>query len=168
MSNSTVPTRFLLILCVWLGFPLVSNAAELPHKLALGVTNVGVQVHWGFADKWALEARGLKGEENSSEGTISSTVYGLRGYRYFRAPSRVRFYFGAEGAATYSHTDRYDYKTTGFAAGGFFGSEIYLMKRLSVGVDAGPYFLSSKVKDSNTSDSEVYIVINSFMNFYFL
>lgn len=149
--------------------PCVSRAADFRNKLALGATYGGAQIHWGFAKKWALEARGLKGEQTSTEGTLTSTVYSLRGYRYFRAPSRLRFYMGLEGASTHSKSNGFNaYETTGFAAGGFGGSEIYLMRRLSVGVDVGPYLISSSVRRTDTAESEFSIVINAYLNFYFL
>jgi hypothetical protein len=75
---------------------------------------------------------------------------------------------GLEGAATRSSSSSNDYKTTGFALGGFAGTELYLLKRLSIGVDVGPYMLTSQVRQSETTDGDVAIVINTFMNFYFL
>lgn len=144
-------------------------AAPVPHTLAIGTTYIGGQVHWGFAKKYALELRGLRNkEESTEEGTITGTVIGLRGYRYFRPPSRVRFFIGVEGATTRSYSSSYDYKTSGFAFGAFSGTELYLLKHLSVGVDVGPYLLTSRVQNSSTQDGEMFIVVNSFMNFYFL
>lgn len=160
--------RFLLFAAslVLLGVP--SHAATISNKLALGVTYGGGLVHWGFARKWALEFHGMQGEATGTDGTIKSTVFGLRMMRYFRAPSRLRFYAGLEGASTHSTSDRTEYDTSGFAAGAFGGTEIYLLRRLSVGVDIGPYLLSTNVRRSQTTDGDVTIVINSFMNFYFL
>jgi hypothetical protein len=146
----------------------VCQAEEVPHKLAVGTTYIGAQLHWGFAEKWAVEARVLTGEAQSSVGNVTSTAAGLRGYRYFRRPSRIRFFMGLEAASTRSYSKQYDYETSGVAFGVFGGTELYLLRRLSVGVDVGPYLLSSKVRNSNTGDANVSIVINSFMNFYFL
>jgi hypothetical protein len=168
MSIFKASRRTLLFSCWFTLMACSSYAADAFNKLAVGVTYKGGQVHWGFAKKWAVELRAVKAEQASSAGTVTSSAVGLRGIRYFRAPSRLRFYTGLEGASTQSDSSTDNYKTSGFAIGGFAGSEIYLLKRLSVGVDIGPYFLSSEVRRSDTSDGEVYIVINSFMNFYFL
>ena len=56
----------------------------------------------------------------------------------------------------------------GFATGAFGGIEIYLLRMLSLGVDAGPYLLSTRVRGTDTRDGEVVMVANTFMNFYFL
>ena len=80
----------------------------------------------------------------------------------------MRFFLGLEGASTRSTTYDSTYETSGWAAGSFGGTEIYLMKRLSIGLDAGPYYLASEVHGSDVKNGEVTIVINSFMNFYFL
>ncbi len=159
---------FLLLLTL-LVFPPWAQADDMPHRWAVGTTYIGGQLHWGFAERWALELRALKDEKaDPSAGTMEASVYGLRGYRYFRKPSRLRFYAGIEGATTHSKSNLNAYTTSGFAIGGFGGTEIYLIKRLSVGIDVGPYLLTTKVHNSQTDDSEVAIVINSFMNFYFL
>ncbi len=157
---------FLLISGALLSRPVWS--ADIPHRLALGTTVIGGQVHWGFADRWAVEARVLTGKEESQAGTVTGAAYGLRGYWYFRKPSRVRFFLGGEVAATRSYSQRYDYETNGMAYGAFGGSELYLLKRLSVGVDMGPYLLTTRVRDSETRNGEIVSVINTFMNFYFL
>jgi hypothetical protein len=158
----------LLLLLILVTSPGTLKAASVPHKLAVGTTYIGGQLHWGFAQKWALEFRGLKSKQTTDQETVTAYAYGARGYRYFRSPSRVRFFMGLEGAATRSSSSSNDYKTTGFALGGFAGTELYLLKRLSIGVDVGPYMLTSQVRQSETTDGDVAIVINTFMNFYFL
>lgn len=160
--------RNILLLALSVAAPAVWGA-DVPHKLAVGTTYIGGQIHWGFANRWALELRALKGEKTSTNtGTVTGNAYGMRGYWYFRRPSRVRFFTGLEAAATRSTSESYNYKSTGMAFGGFAGTEIYLLKRFSIGVDVGPYFLSTKVRNTDTSDGETTFVINSFMNFYFL
>jgi hypothetical protein len=169
MCLPTVVPRAFILAILLLVLPHVGQAGEVPHKLAVGATVVGAQVHWGFAKRWAVELRALKDETTSeTSGEVTAYAYGVRGYRYFRRPSRLRFFMGVEAAATRSYSSLYEYETTGYAFGGFGGAEIYLLRRLSVGVDAGPYFLSSEVRRSNTSEGETAIVVNSFMNFYFL
>lgn len=166
MIPKLVITIFITI-CFLVTMP--AKAEQYPHKLAVGTTYIGAQLHWGFAEKWALEFRALTGEADSTtEGTVTGKAYGVRAYRYLRRPSRVRFFFGGEVASTYSRSSTYDYETSGLALGGFGGTEIYLLKRLSVGLDVGPYLLSTKVRGGNTEEGEVTFVINSFMNFYFL
>jgi hypothetical protein len=164
--------KFVRLLLFFLCALVASGSAfcqgVVSHKLALGAAYGGGQIHWGLAKKWAMELRGLKGKQTGNEGEVSSTVIGVRGYRYFRPPSRIRFYLGLEAASTRGKAPVNNYQTTGVAIGGFAGTEIYLMKRLSVGVDIGPYSISTRVRRSATSDQELYIVINSFMNFYFL
>lgn len=157
----------LLVPCLY--SPL--RAASVPYKLAIGTTYIGGQLHWGFARKWAFELRNLKSREEGAEGTVTAKVLGARGYYYFRAPSRARFYMGLEAASTESSTSEYYFQTKGTAFGCFTGTELYLLRRLSVGVDVGPYFLSSKVQRTPYSpgnDGDMYFVINTFMNFYFL
>jgi hypothetical protein len=106
--------RFLLLLGAWIFGPALGRADDVPHKLAVGVTYLGGQLHWGFAPKWALELRLLHGDEvSSTAGTVSATAFGLRGYRYFSAPRRARIFVGLEGAATRSYANTYDYETTG-------------------------------------------------------
>jgi hypothetical protein len=157
----------LLLLCASM------QAADMPHTLALGATVVGAQLHWGFASKWALEVRALRDQEKeeSDTGTITAYATGLRAYRYFRpatAGHRTRIYMGLEAASTRSTSDNNDYKTSGFAFGGFGGAEIYLLRRLSLGLDMGPYVISSKVRGGNTSSGEMSVVVNTYMNFYLL
>lgn len=162
-------TLAISILLIAFGAPLCG--ASTPYKLAIGTTYIGGQVHWGFAKKWALEMRSLKSEDEGQEGTVMAEVFGARGYYYFRAPSRVRFFVGLEAASTKCTSSQYNFQTKGVAFGGFTGTELYLLRRLSVGVDVGPYFLSSKVERSqynSSNDGEMTFVINTFMNFYFL
>lgn len=169
MRISAFP-RFVLLAFVLISCSPSAQADSVPHKLAIGTTYIGGQVHWGFAKKWAVEVRSLKSEDKGQEGTVKAEAVGARGYYYFRPPSRVRFFMGLEGASTKSFSSQYNFQTSGTAFGAFMGTELYLMRRLSVGVDVGPYILSSKVKDAriNNGDGDMYFVINSFMNFYFL
>ena len=167
-AHSFFPWLLLLIGLFFSGsFPC--RAADVPHRLAAGTTYIGGQLHWGFSERWAVEVRALTGEKDTTTmGTVTGSAYGLRGYWYFRRPSRVRFFTGVEAATTRSTSDLHNYKSTGMAFGGFAGTELYLLKRLSVGVDVGPYYLTTKVRNTATTDGETAFVVNSFMNFYFL
>ncbi|MFN0118153.1 MAG: hypothetical protein ACKVQC_07695 [Elusimicrobiota bacterium] len=170
--SKTMRRAFLSLLGSLLLFSF-AHSEEVPHTLALGATVIGAQLHWGFSRKSALEIRMLKHKENNdtTENTLTAYAYGLRTYRYFKpimAGKRTRLYMGLEAASTRSTSSTYDYKTTGFALGGFGGTEIYVLRRLSLGFDLGPYVVSSKVRGSDTSSGEILVVVNTYMNFYFL
>jgi hypothetical protein len=170
--SSLKPLWFAAFLWTWVvSAPLsaasAAKAAPVHNKLALGVPVAGAQIHWGFASKWALEARFLQGKAESETDEIKSNVFGLRLYRYLNRPLRWRFFWGLEVAKTDSQSDTSTYETTGTALGGFIGTEFYLARRLSVGMDVGPYAISSETR-GGTTDSEIDTVINAFMNFYLL
>ncbi len=159
-----------LIIAAFLAIPCSAQAESVEpyHELSLGATYIGAHIHLGFGSRWAAEARTVSGHADSTSGRITANSYGLRAYRYFRAPSRIRFFLGAEGALTTSSARQNNYKTNGTAFGAFAGTEIYATRRLSIGLDAGPYFLVTKVRNTSTSETGVEFVVNSSLNFYFL
>ncbi len=148
---------------------VVSADEKTPcHSLSLGAMYKGAQVHVGLGARWAAEARAQAGNSGSDVGQIDASAYGMRLYRYFHAPTRLRLLMGVEGAATRSSASEVSYKTTGTALGAFLGAEVYATRRLSFNLDVGPYFLSTSVKDSGISQSGMEIVINSSINLYLL
>ncbi len=134
------------------------------RTLGIGFAYTGPLVRWGFKKYLSLEAHYLFGEADSTDGTVSASVIGMRGYRHFRTDQRLQFFAGPELA--YVMADSMNLKSAGYVAGGFAGAEYYLTRRISVGFDAGPYYTYLKEKKTSVSESGVDFTVNTFLNFY--
>ncbi|MBI4369066.1 MAG: outer membrane beta-barrel protein [Elusimicrobia bacterium] len=159
--------KILLVLigCIFLrAFDLAAEPS--PSRFALGLNYLGGQIRYNLNSHWSGELRYLTGSDDAAEGKITSQVFGLRGYRFFRADSRYRFFLGAEAALVNSDQKNTSYKVSGPALGGFGGLEYRFGRRFSLGLDIGPYLLSLKEKKTDVSDTSLEFIANTFFMFY--
>jgi hypothetical protein len=141
-----------------------AKTPDYRRTLAVGFGYTGLIVRCGFKDAWAVETQYLFGQADSTDGDVSSQLAVVRGYRHFRLRQRLQLFAGtAIGYVTAKSTT---FKSTGYLGGAFGGIEYYLMKRLSVGFDVGPYYFTLNEKTAGQSSSGVDFVVNSFLNFY--
>ena len=137
---------------------------QFNRTLGVGVAYMGGLFRWGFKKHWSLEGHALFGSADSNDGNVSSMVMGARGYRHFRTDRRLQLFAGVE--ADYVTAKSQNLKSSGYLAGAFGGVEYYILPRLSIGLDLGPYYLSLKEKDLAVSESGLDFILNTFLNFY--
>jgi len=131
-------------------------------KLSLGVNYTGAQARYDLSRRTALEARYQSGES----GDVTAGVFGARLYRFPRETGRYRVFFGGELAALSGNTKDRHYGTSGFAAGAFLGVETRPVKRMAIGLDAGPYFIALKERKTRLSSSGLDFVVNTYAQLY--
>src|SRR5437764_12964699 len=68
------------------------------YRWAAGVSYTGLQLRYQMSSRWAAEGRFQFGSADSTQGTVHSQVFGMRGYRFFPFRERLSWYVGAEGA----------------------------------------------------------------------
>lgn len=142
-------------------FCMEGGAHAYGKSTALGINYPGASLKTFLSDSFALEARGQYEKK--------ILVGGGRLYWYpaflGTEESRLRPFFAAEGdfitfEGTYS-------KGNGMAAGGFFGLEWFMSKRLSFQTDGGPVYIALEDKDTALLQSGLEYVVNFGINFYF-
>lgn len=133
-----------------------------PYRLAVGFNYIGGQIRYDLDSRWTGELRYLTGSENGAVGKVSSQVFGLRGYRFFREDSRYRFFLGAEAALVSSDQKNTSYRVSGPAIGGFGGLEFRLGKRFALGLDLGPYLLSLQENETAVSETSLEFIANTY------
>lgn len=119
---------FLVLLTI---FPLAAESS--PSGFALGINYIGGQARYNLNSLWAGELRYLTGSEDASTGKITSQVFGLRGYRFFRESTYHRFFLGSEAALVNSNQKNTSYKVSGPAVGAFGGVGIPLWQEIFLG-----------------------------------
>lgn len=160
-------TAAVALLCLFSKLPpAFSQPRDFSPHVGVGLTTLGGQVRAIFHDKWAAEIRYLTGSEGSDLGEVRAHLYGLRGYRFFSLRGRTQYYLGAEAAFYNASNSSRVYETEGRAAGGFAGMERALWSRWRVGVDVGPYVLSTEEKVTKVSDTNIDFVLNAYLLFY--
>ncbi|MBI4369584.1 MAG: outer membrane beta-barrel protein [Elusimicrobia bacterium] len=137
-----------------------------PYRFALGLNYLGGQIRYDLDSRWSGELRYLTGSEDAATGKITSQIFGLRGYRFFRADSRYRFFLGTEAALVNSDQKNTSYTVSGPAIGGFGGVEYRFGKRFSLGLDIGPYLLSLKEEKTDVSETSLEFIANTFLILY--
>ena len=140
------------------------DAKEYKRSLGVGLAYTGILFRKGFKHDYSAEAHYLFGQAAAGDMDVSAHVFGLRGYRHFRAGKRAQPYAGLEGGYIYAETRIQ--KGSGYEAGGFAGIEYYLSPRFSLGFDLGPYYVWYKEKDLGTSNGGVDFVLSTYVNFY--
>jgi hypothetical protein len=154
-------------LIVFFFFPPLSAAppekTEFRRSWGVGLGMIGPLVRKGFKKDYSLEGHYFFGETGDDD--LSAHVFfGMRGYRHFRTDRRLQLFAGLE--ADYVLGETRIQKSTGYLTGGFAGIEYYLTRRLSLGLDLGPYYVWLKEKDFGNSGGGVDFVLNTFLNFY--
>ena len=146
-----------------------ASAADGPqsYRFAVGVDYGGAHLHWGLTPRWATELRWQRASSQSGDGRVRAEAFGLRGVRYSSEWKSWRFLGGVEGdyvaadAAGTTHA-----RVSGAGLGAFIGAEARVTRRITIGVDAGPYLLSLKERTTHASDSSVEFVANSSLSVY--
>ena len=172
MKFNFVKTKLAFLLCAALSSALPVQAASdsnqppgFKRKLGVGLAYTGGLLRYGFKKHWSLEGHYLIGKASSNDGDVSSSAVGLRVYRHFRLEEKLQCYAGAD--ASYLSATSNNFKSSaGFGGGGFGGLEYYILPRLSVGLDLGPYFITMNKNNGVDSESGVDFVLNTFLNFY--
>lgn len=148
-------TRYLLIIGMSaLAFPV--RGEDLKGKIGLGLNFPGAQLNYGLTEKWLAEARTQFGS--------GIFLIGVRGYyRFPLANKKIIPYLGAQGDFISFKGE----KTSGIGFGTlpFAGIEYFIIPRLSVSLDLGPYW--SMLFGSGENVSGASLVINTGLTFYF-
>ena len=160
---------------------LLEPTAPLPpHRLAIGINDLGGQLRLHLNPQWATELRFLTGSSSSDVGTVHAFVFGMRGYRFFEERHRFRLYAGLEAAYVNTSLQSVDTAgnpnslgnisgfgdTSGYAMGGFGGVEFRLLKRVAIDLDVGPYMIGLQEKVTRVSDTSLDFVANTAINVY--
>ncbi len=151
-------------------FPIWADTAnpetfEGKRKLGIGFAYTGGLIRYGFKKHWSLEGHYLIGKASSNDGDVHSTAMGLRAYRHFRLDKRLQWYAGADASYLSAKSDHFK-SSFGLGAGGFGGMEYYILPRLSIGFDLGPYYIKITQNQYGGSESGLEFILNSFLNFY--
>lgn len=141
-------------------------AEPTPSRFALGLNYIGGQLRYNLDSRWAGELRYLTGSEDAATGKVTSDVFGLRSYRFFRESTYHRFFLGAEAALVNSDQKNTSYKVSGPAVGAFGGLEWHIGRKFSLGLDIGPYLLSLKEKKTKVSETSLEFIANTYFIFY--
>jgi hypothetical protein len=144
------------------------EAGSVPprYRLAAGISYTGFQVRYHLTGRWAAEGRFQFGKADSNYGDVKSNVEGIRLYRFLPYRPKLSWYLGGEAAHASAEAQESSYKTDGFALGVFGGMEYRVLKRVSVGVDIGPYAIALKEQQTGQSQSSLDFVVNTALNFY--
>ena len=150
------------------------DSTDFKRKFGVGLTYLGGSLRVGFLKSWTAESHFYYDKTSADNGDVTSNVAGARLYRCFRAGQKLEPYAGVEGdyvsaklkdSASYNSGSS-SYSTSGTAFGAFGGVEYYFLKRLSICLDAGTFYVSLKEKQTGLKDSGVDFVFSSSVNFY--
>lgn len=138
---------------------------DLP-RMALGVNYTGGQI--GIrSGRGMWEARYQTGQNSTEDGPVRADVVGLRYYRHAgKTQWGVRPYMGFEGDWIRATDHAGLQEGSGYAAGGFFGVEWWLGRRLSIGTDVGAYMVNVGERETKATDGGLDFIINSFVRFH--
>jgi hypothetical protein len=147
----------------------------LKRQLGMSLTYLGGGLRIGFLRHWSAEAHFYFDKTDSENGEVQSKVGGLKVERHFYLDKRLQPYGGIAGDRVSSQlkdgsgsgSDSTTYENSGYAFGAFAGLEYYLLRRLALTMDVGPYYVKLKETASGTSDSGVDFVLSTALNFYF-
>ena len=84
----------------------------------------------------------------------------------FGAAKRTRFFAGVEAGYVSSSASGSAYKVAGPLAGAVAGVEFRVLRRLAVGLDAGPYLFALHEKSTAASQTSADFVFNSSLSFF--
>ena len=147
--------KILVVTAVLVLFSSLSHAAELKGKFGIGANWPGVQVRYGITDKILAE---LRVQFASNNLTIGGRGY----YNLFEIPGTVPIipYVGAEFSWITSNV-----LTSGYLTGGFAGAELMVAKNISVGGDAGLYWVS--LTSTLGAYADWGLIFNAGLTYYF-
>ncbi len=140
--------------------PSCPSIYAAPYQAAFGFNYPGANIKIFLSGGFAAE---LKGQYMNKVG-----VGGLRLYFYNGAPKkgdRLKFFWGAEfDAITFKGKLS---KGIGLAAEAFAGTEVFILKNVSLQADIGPAYISVKDHATALNSNGLAFVVNSGINFYF-
>lgn len=142
-----------------------SPGQEPPATLGLGVNDLGGQLAYQPTPRTRLELRYQIGKNGSGSDQVSASAVGLRGYLLSWTDGATHPYLGLE-AAYLMGRDRSSHSVVGEAGGAFIGIERRLTRRLSIEVDAGPYFLYLRENEFHMTDASLQFVANTSLMFF--
>ncbi len=162
--NTHVRRLFLATLLLG-GCPLYSQ--DIRH-FGIGINYGGAQIDWRVTPKWMFETRAQFGSDHSNENVeTTSSIVGLRTYRLFPTANRFLPFCGLEAAAIGTKQKNTNYSADGISAGAFFGLGTKLSTHFVLNVDAGPYFIQLKEKRTHADKTEVDLVGDAALIFFF-
>lgn len=147
-------SRYLLFLII-IALALPARAENLKGKIGLGLNFPGVQLNYGLTEKWLGEAR-----VQFASGIF---LIGARGYyRFLLGNKKIIPYLGAEADFISFKGE----KTSGIGFGTlpFAGIEYFIIPKMSISIDLGPYW--SILAGSGENVSGATLVINTGLTFY--
>ena len=150
-----------------------SDQPEIKRKFAIGIDYMGGEIDYGFKKVWSAEFIFLIDKTSTDLGTLTTFAPGLRVNRHFKTEQRLQYYAGFHGAYINSSlkssgysSSTHEYSTTGEAFGIYGGIQLYLLRRLSITLDMGPYYLLLKERTSQMTGNGLDFVINSAVKFF--
>ena len=159
LSSSAIPE-------VWAASPTETSApSPFKRRLSLGLGYTGALIRYRIKSRWSLEGHYLVGKTSSDDGDVSSRAIGLRALRHFHPERNLQWYVGADASFLSAESDHFK-SSSGFGAGGFGGLEHYVLPRLSITLDAGPYYIQITQRSGGDSDSGIDFVLHTSLNFH--
>jgi hypothetical protein len=166
--------KLLLVVFLFLGavaFPCAGQTtvpdAGTARIIAIGINYTGAQVSVDFYHHWSTELRYLLDTSDTDAGPVSSSVIGIRLYRFIHIRKVTRFYYGTELAYATTVQNVGHLKSSGYSGGVFAGIKYAVSPRVFVGADIGPYYTTMGESITSLTASSVDFVFNSFVGFYF-
>ena len=180
MVGNKTPSLFILVALSFLlcaqafagSSPASTDQPDLKRKFAVGVDYIGGELDYGFKQVWSVEIRVLTDKTASDFGDLRTYAMGLCLDRHFRTDQKLQYYVGVEGAYIYSalktggYSSAHEYSSNGESFGIYGGIEYYLLRRLSVTFDMGPFYTLVKERTSQMTNNGVDFVFNSAVRFY--
>lgn len=140
--------------------PVCPSIEDATYQAAFGFNYPGANIKVFLSGGFAAE---LKGQYMNKVG-----VGGLRLYFYNGAPKKgdqLKFFWGVElDAITFKGKLS---KGTGVAAEAFAGTEVFILKNVSLQADIGPAYINAKDRATSLNSNGLAFVVNSGINFYF-
>jgi hypothetical protein len=131
--------------------------SEENRKCGIGVNYLGVGLKYFLSKKVGLEWK--------TQFDAGIILTGVRGYFYVRDLWKFLFFAGIETDYVLFKTDKIT--GDGFVYGIFIGSEYFLLKRVSIQLDIGPYGISLRDRNTGIMLSSMDYVVNFGINWYF-
>jgi hypothetical protein len=129
-------------------------------RIGMGLNFPGAGLRWFVVDRFAVEAK-FQYEK-------AAMAAGPRMYLYISSLGSIFPYIGIEGV--YAEFKDGVIKSTGYAAGGFIGGEVYLHRRFSLQFDFGPVYVSLKdteISIQSIQSGGVGFIVNFGLTYYF-
>jgi len=133
----------------------MGNSADMKGKIGAGFNYPGIQIRYGITDKILAEYK--------MQFASNNLTMGARGYyNLFEIPGTVTItpYVGGEFSWITSSV-----LTSGYLTGGFAGVELMVAKNISIGGDAGLYWVS--LGSTLGTYADYGLIFNAGITYYF-